>query len=131
MAIVYTKTKRSKRKSTKATRSLDADWEALLAKHTKPLEYGAKAKGSSVKTVKVKPVWVAPSTTRDTTPGNLKVVSVPMTGAATLPNKPTDLQDAIHKVSSRVGISYNKGGLQYLSDAELQEQRTGAHKRRP
>lgn len=53
-----------------------------------------------------------------------------MSGAATKAVPTEDMQAAIHKVSSRVGMSYNKGGLQYLTDDELREQRTGAHKRR-
>lgn len=114
--------------NTAASRALDAEWERLLATHAKPLERGAKAKGV---TTKFSPaVVLSPAGGVRDTSTSFSIQSVPMTGAATLPRVNEDMQQARTSLAARVGLSYNKGGLQYLSDDELKEQRTGSHKRR-
>jgi hypothetical protein len=55
--------KKQKRKPTAAQRQLTADWEALLAKHAKPLERGATSKGlTPQRRAKRVRLEVAPST---------------------------------------------------------------------
>lgn len=128
MAILYAKVKKTKPANTAAKRALASDWQALVAAHSKPLERGAKAKG--VKTVLLAPARLSPLPGARDTSTDLKVTSVPMKGAATLPSLSEDLYTARQNLAARVGMSYNKGGLQYLSDDEIKEQRTGVHKRR-
>lgn len=131
MSIQYLKIKRAKPKNIAASRQLQDDWDKLLASHSKPLEKGAKAKGSAKKVKPSKELKLQFSTPRIVDNSNVKIRSVAMTGAATkVAGMSPDMQEAHRRVASRVGISYNKGGLQYLSDDEMKEQRTGSHKRR-
>lgn len=122
------KSLKAKQLNTAAKRALAAEWEALLAAHSKPLERGAKAKG--VESKPLTKVRLSPQGSVRDTSTVLKISSVPMKGAATLPSLSEDLRAARQNLAARVGMSYNKGGLQYLSDDELKEQRTGVHKRR-
>lgn len=126
MAIIHSPTRRTKPKKMDAKqRQLQADWEKLMSKHSKPLDRGAKANG-----LKVKP---APQTAVEAVQFEPSVRTAnkgfKMMGAATVPVR-DELADAKKALSSRIGQSYNKGGLQYLTDDEIEEQRTGAHKRR-
>jgi len=101
---------------------LEADWKKLMMKHAAPLERGAQAKGVILDVTAPPP----PAPYRRT---NEHVPSLPMFGNATSPVV-DPLQGAKHTLKSRVGVAFNKGGLQYLTDGDLAEQKTGAHRRR-
>ena len=123
--------KRSKKgRPTAEQRALDAEWQRLKASHAKPLEKGAKANGRSdtKKTSTMCAVLQPTPFKRDT--GMRSIPSLPMTGNATKPIATKDLLEAHQALKGRVGQSFSKGGLQYLSDSELLEQRTGSHRRR-
>ena len=136
MGIIYGPTKRTKVGNPNAKqRQLDADWQAMLEKHAKPLERGAVSNGFVVKakTNKQKRLEareaaaaiVAKSTLRD----SIRYPSLPMKGNATKPVV-DPLAEAKRGLATRIGQAYNKGGLQYLSDDEMAEQKTGVHRRR-
>ena len=110
---------------TAAQRELQAEWEALQKRHSAPLEKGAKAKGIQV----VQGVAINPRPSRFIR-STERANSLPMFGNATKALPSADMIEAKEKLKSRIGISYNKGGLMYLTDAELEEQKTGAHRRR-
>lgn len=104
-------------------RDLALQWEKICASHARPLERGAQAKNVVVKPVKVK-VSKAVKT---------KVVApVHKPMALFVATKPVvdPLAQAKRDLAPRVGQAFNKGGLQYLSDDDMAEQKTGAHKRR-
>jgi hypothetical protein len=109
----------------KKERELAASWEELMKKHSRPLEGGAKAKGVSILAKKPKPVRLDPSINPS---GPLPARYV--VGSGTKPNEDQSLIDAKRSIAHRVGQSFNKGGLSYLTDDELKEQTTGAHLRR-
>jgi len=134
MAIIHPHhKKRRPRKPTEAERKLRAEWERIVASHAKPLEGGVKAKGKlpSVTGAKVltkpsltvKPVRVRPDDAA-------LVPSLPMgIGAGTKPAvDPIGAEK--HALKARLGQIYNKGAPQYLTDADLAEQKTGNHRRR-
>jgi hypothetical protein len=132
MKIIYERKKKQKRHKPKAIdRQLAADWIGLLAKHGAPLEKGAKSCGSLPGIGTLSPdgrplnlTCIAPYKRF-----NKEIPSLPMQGVATKPSVDI-LRDAKRQLAPRTGLGYNKGGLQYLTDDELAEQRTGVHKRR-
>lgn len=110
----------------KKERELAASWEELMKKHSKPLERGAKAKGVSILAKKPKLVSLGPS-------GGVSTGPLParyLIGSGTKPKEDQSLIEAKRSMAHRVGQSFNKGGLSYLTDDELKEQTTGAHLRR-
>lgn len=124
MAIIYQPVKRT-RKSNAQTRELDDAWENLKAAHAKPLERGCINRGTKAPKLNNKQKRAAKraAAAEPTIPHSTSF------GTATVPvNDP--LAEAKRNLASRVGQSFNKGGLQYLTDDEMAEQRTGAHKRR-
>lgn len=103
-------------------RELKESWEKLLIESAKPLEQGAKAKGVVVDgIVQVKKPVV--------TVLQKRIPSLPMGAGGTKPVV-DPLGEAKDKLKSHIGMVYNKGGLQYLSDEDIAEQRSGTHKRR-
>lgn len=123
MAIVSPKFKKRKpRKPTAEERELARNWEQVLAKHAKPLERGAKAKG-------IKNVKGVPKAVPDFKRQGPDIPSVPMYGSATKPIADPAAAEK-HAMKARAGINYNKGGVQYLSDLDLEEQKSGTHRRR-
>lgn len=111
---------------TKKEKELADSWAELMKKHSKPLERGAKAKGVSILAKKPKPVRLDPS-------DGLSIGPLParyLIGSGTKPKEDQSLIDAKRNMAHRVGQSFNKGGLSYLTDDEMKEQTTGAHLRR-
>ncbi len=104
-------------------RQLDAEWQKLLKSHSKPLERGHKAKGGG--SILVLPTESQSPFTRPTE----RPKSLGTFGAATVPVI-DPLKSAKDNLKSRTGQLYNKGGIQYLTDADMLEQKTGSHKRR-
>ena len=104
-------------------RQLQESWDRILQDAAKPLEHGAVAKGVDIQglvqlrkpviSVKPKP----------------RIPSLPMGAGGTKPAV-DPLADEKRAMLSHVGQVYNKGGPQYLSDADIEEQRSGSHKRR-
>ena len=115
--------RRKKQKPNAKQRELADSWAQLLAKHDRPLERGAKAKGITVVAASVEP-----DDDLAATKAKLVVGSRSM-GVAVKPVV-DPLRAEKKALAARTGQAYNKGGIQYLSDDELKEQRTGAHKRR-
>lgn len=129
-SIVYTSTSssklRKKRKPTAAQRELAAAEARMLEAHSKPLTSGRKYGGSTVVEDKMSsPVVAGPYIRPASVP---KPPPAPVGVATKVVCDP--LAAAKAGLASRVGQAYNKGGLSYLTDDELAEQRTGAHKRR-
>ena len=108
---------------TRKQRELDASWEDILKRHSKPLERGAKAKGIKV--------VAKPNRNLQRSSDNqsqlLKAKYV--IGSGTKPAV-DPLAEVKRQMAHRVGQAYNKGGLSLLTDDEMREQRTGAHLRR-
>lgn len=104
---------------------LALDWEKILKKHARPLERGAKAKG--VKKIKG-PIISEPVLFRRETPKykSLKSGNVAVTKPITDPS----MLEAVHQLRHRVGVAFNKGGLQYLTDSDLQDSKAGLLRRR-
>lgn len=94
-------------------RQLEADWQALLVKHSKPLERGAISKGIKL---------VAPAVA-----STLPPVDKPR--ARFVNDTGTARQSAA--LPRAVGQLYNKGPIQFISEQDALEQRTGSHLRRP
>lgn len=115
--------KRKKQKPTAAQRDLAAAEAKMWAAHSKPL--GA-SRTVTVETYEPKtPVVSGPYIRPNSVP---KPVAAPVGNATKTVRDP--LAAAKAGLAGRVGQAYNKGGLSYLTDDELAEQRTGAHKRR-
>jgi hypothetical protein len=123
--------RKDKNPNNAATRKLAQEWAAMVEAHSLPLERGAKAKGvdTTALTVKAKPL-LSRVTARTVENLGYQIQSVRMNGAATKSTPTPELAAAMKHVAGRTGAAYNKGGLQYLTDDELAEHRTGAHKRR-
>ena len=130
MAIIRQHFKKKKAgKPTAKQRELAAQWEATLAAHGRPLEKGKKVAGS-LPGAKAKADPIAlPTQAKPHKRTNEVVPSLPMSGTATKPVTDEAAQ-AKKEMRGRVGIAFNKGGLQYLTDSDLAEQKTGGHKRR-
>lgn len=109
-----------KPKPTAKQRELAAEWEKLCRKHARPLELGAQAKGITLKAKPQKQVVVH---ARPQAPAKF----VKDTGTRSVVDPLAVIKAAL---APRIGQSYSKGGLQYLTDDEMNEQRTGAHRRR-
>jgi len=119
--------KKKKRKPTAAERELAESWEKLKLQHAKPLERGSEARGKLAGTSQHKKQKHEPAIPyKRLTPD---IPSLPMTGAATKPIADPAAAEK-HAMKARAGIQFNKGGIQYLSDLDMAEQRTGVHKRR-
>ena len=58
-----------------------------------------------------------------------RIPSLPMGAGGTKPVV-DPLAEVKQKLKANVGQVYNKGGPQYLSDADIEEQKTGSHRRR-
>jgi len=114
--------RKKKRKPTAEEREQALKWEKLLAKHSKPLERGAQANG-------IKNVKGVPKAVPDFKRQNPDIPSLPMSGVATKPISDPAAAEK-HAMKARAGINYNKGGVQYLSDLDLKEQKSGTHRRR-
>jgi hypothetical protein len=127
MAIIHPYMgKRKKQKPNAEQRALAEAWDRLQARHSNPLELGSKAKGKLPGTKNVKGVPKAiPVFKRK----NEDIPSLPMNGTATLPISDPAAAEK-HAMKARAGVNYNKGGLQFLSDLDMAEQKTGVHKRR-
>ena len=115
--------RRKQSKPTAEQRRLAAQWEAIKASHASPLERGAKSWGLK-----------KPKQVKEVEQIDLLVdlpVQKPMKdpGVATKPVI-DPLAEIKARLKSRVGQAFNKGGLQYLTDDELEEQRSGSHRRR-
>lgn len=128
MAIIHPYlSRKKKRKPTEAERKLRAEWDRIVASHAKPLELGSKAKGkipgTSTRNMKCVPKVIPYH--RETP----DIPSLPMNGTATVPIIDPAAAEK-HAMKRHAGIAFNKGGVMYLSDADLAEQRTGVHKRR-
>jgi hypothetical protein len=129
MAIIHPYLgKKKKRKPTAEERELATSWEKLKLSHAKPLELGSQVKG------KIPGTLVSKSKVRYQEPEpykrkNENVPSLPMKGMATKPIADPAAAEK-HAMKAHAGVAYNKGGLVFLSDADLAEQRTGVHKRR-
>lgn len=104
-------------------RELDASWEDILKRHSKPLERGAKAKGIKVVTKPNRNL----QRSSDNQSQLLKAKYV--IGSGTKPAV-DPLAEVKRQMAHRVGQAYNKGGLVYLSDKDMDEQKTGSHRRR-
>lgn len=127
MGIIYQTVRRTRKKPDAKQRQLADDWEALKAKHSAPLERGHVNRGTTVPKLTNKQK-------RELRRQQQALVVEPLPhstsfGSATLPVV-DPLAGAKRELSARVGQSFSKGGLQYLTDDELAEQRTGVHKRR-
>jgi hypothetical protein len=135
MSIIRQNFKKVKAKKPNAKqRELDADWQRMIASHSKPLERGASVRGNlpDVK-VKKRKKYKEPVTDFDPTPAPVVRVLPPPSNPWASASKPQDdatLRAAKDGLKHRIGQSFNKGGLQYLTDDELAEQVAGAHKRR-
>lgn len=129
--ILYEKRKKRKARKPNATeRQLQADWERMMKQHAQPLVKGAIANGVKVKPKISKKEFTVLTVAERAAPKS-KDLPIPLSQRQTGTVPVVDvLADAKHALKARVGISFNKGGLQYLSDDELAEQRTGSHKRR-
>jgi hypothetical protein len=119
---MYTRVK--KRKATKRNPKLDAEWEALLKRHANPLQKGAKANG--VKVARLLQPVVAPVEQ----PKERKKLPIPNNQNAGTKPIVDPLASAKDQLKARVGQSFNKGGLSYLTDDELEEHKQGLHRRR-
>lgn len=115
-----------RRKPTASERSLEEEWEKLLARHSKPLERGAKAKGVRAK---YQPVSATVIVCGPRKQPKIELPSLPMKGPATKPAV-DPLAEAKRVLSSRVDLGYHKGGLQYLTDEDLKEREAGGNRRR-
>lgn len=60
----------------------------------------------------------------------LTVRSVPMGAGGGVPLPDAELEAMKAALAVRTGQLYNKGGPQYMTDADLQQMKTGAHMRR-
>lgn len=109
-----------KPKPTAKQRELAAEWEKMCKKHARPLELGAQAKGIMLKPKPQKQVVV--HTRPQATSKFIKD-----TGTRSVIDPLAVIKAAL---APRIGQSYSKGGLQYLTDDEIQEQRKGSHLRR-
>lgn len=131
MPMIFTRPPRraKPKKLTKAQQALADQWERVKAQHAKPLEQGAKGRGRlpgpGTKLVAAK-AQAKPRPRLDAGP---LVPSLPMAGVATVPTCDL-LAPEKQALKSRLGQSYNKGTVQYLTDDELAEQRSGSHRRR-
>ena len=106
---------------------LQADWEKLHAAHSKPLERGAKAKGvGTISSVS------APNRAFRRTPDSLVgAASLNTTvNATTVKIEDAEMLRVKRELAARTGQAYNKGGIQLLTDLDMQEQRSGSHRRR-
>lgn len=105
---------------------LQSDWEKLIAKHSKPLERGAKAHGIVV--------TGSGSVVAATVPRPSSINSIPSLRTSefctTIPIESSELIQVKRNLSSRTGQAWNKGGVQYLTDLDIEEQKTGSHRRR-
>lgn len=129
--LIFEKRKRQKaKKPNAAQRALAAEWERIKAEHTTPLSKGAAANGIKVKNKQV-PVLFQPRFMLEEQAPPSKSLPEPLhdkkTGVKPLVD---DLAAAKKALKGRVGPAFNKGGLQFLTDDELVEQRTGVHRRR-
>ena len=130
MAIIRQQFKKAKkRKPTEAERKLRDEWDRILQSHSKPLDQGLKARGklpgTGAKTL-VKPQYT--SKLPEKSPDQ-KLPSLPMGYGGTKPAI-DPLAEAKQSVKARTGQVYNKGGVQYLTDEDLKEQKSGSHRRR-
>jgi hypothetical protein len=114
----------------KKARELQESWQKLLERHSKPLERGAKAYGlsrvSGVENFLVTPKPFRRKSILESAP------SLEMRGKGETFLKPEDesLREAKEKIKARVGQVYNKGGLQLLTNLDIEEQKEGSHRRR-
>ena len=127
MAIIHPYLgRKKKRKPTEAERKLRAEWDRIVASHAKPLESGSKAKGKLPGTKNAKGVPKAqPIFKRE----NEVVPSLPMNGTATVPIVDPAAAEK-HAMKARAGQVYPKGGLQYMTDSDIQDDKTGLLRRR-
>lgn len=126
------KRKRSYREPRNAyERELLASWQKIVSASQAPLERGAVAKGSAVVSAPDEPPARMSTSLRSGAYDASFVGSLPMGkgGGGTVPAV-DPLHEVKRELAGRTGQAYNKGGIQYLSDADLQEQRSGSHRRR-
>lgn len=111
------------RKPNARERELAAEWDKMMAAHSKPLGKGRGVQPSKITVGSPVVTAAAP-----------RVASVKISASTPLGVAVVPVVDPLHvakrDLRGRVGQAYNKGGLQYLTDDELAEQKTGSHKRR-
>ena len=108
-------------------RALESSWEKLLKRHSKPLEKGAKYNGLPYTEVVVTaPMPYRRTSVLDNAPS---LVLKDATFTFSKRDSPS-LQEAKQLLKTRVGQAYHKGGLQLLTNMDVEEQKTGAHRRR-
>ena len=105
----------------------------MLARHAKPLEKGAIANGlSSARKVDVEYYRHQPSSA--VIPRQDKLASVPSLkstdNCTTIKVEDAEMIQVKRELATRTGQAWNKGGIQLLTELDIQEQRTGAHRRR-
>lgn len=117
-----------KPKTPNRAEQLARDWEAMMAKHAKPLERGAIAKGvTSVPSAEVKLPVVTEPLIRETPVKPSRSMFLHANATTPHPNNdPRLLLDA----TAHIGQLYNKGGLQVLTPGDVAEQKSGSHRRR-
>ncbi len=116
-----------RKQTTSKAAQLQADWEKLLAAHSKPLERGAKAK--SVGTISS--VSAPNRAFRRTSEQLVGAASLNTTvNATTVKIEDAEMLRVKRELAARTGQAYNKGGIQLLTDLDMQEQRSGSHRRR-
>lgn len=128
--IVYEKRKKQKpKKLTVAQQALADEWVRIVESHKKPLVKGAIANG--VKIAKPAEAKIPVLLAIEPAPPKMKDLPIPLNPKSVGTKPITDeLIEAKRNLAGRVGVSYNKGGIQYLTDDELKEQQSGSHRRR-
>lgn len=120
------------KKLTKKQQELQSDWEKVQASHKAVPKFAGKY-GSSDMQVKRKfnIQTLAPAGgARQISNSGLNVrVNTPMGSGGTIPYD-ASLEAAKAGLAGRTGALYNKGGMAFISDADLAEMTTGSHRRR-
>ena len=111
---------------TKKQRELQDSWNKILKKYSN-LSFSSSPP-KQTKRLKRKPLEYKPSPyLRET---NIPSLSSMDHGIGAKPIKDKSLLEAEKKLAKRVGLQYNKGGLQYLTDSDLQAMQRGELRRR-
>lgn len=118
-------------KLSKKEQELQNSWDKTVQVHTGVRRFAGKY-GTANPNVKrtFKPVSLSPSGGgRVIDNSNVKINSVPMGAGGTVPYDPS-LEEAKAALAGRTGALYNKGGMQYISDDDMKQMMSGAHRRR-